>query len=102
MPINKKSSYSRNRISVFFATSLVFMIAMVACLHSAMGARLKVDDLFDVFGRNIKKIGEIQYANHDELKCSWKGKIKKFSDHLNEWYKEIGKPKEIVLTDLLG
>lgn len=63
---------------------------------------LNVDDLFDLLGRNIKKIGEIQYASHDELKCSWKGVIKKFSDHMNEWYEAIAKPEGIVLTDLLG
>ncbi|MBT7733416.1 MAG: hypothetical protein HN707_00775 [Verrucomicrobia bacterium] len=46
MTNSKKQSCNGNRISGFFATSLALMIAMVACLNSAIGAEMKVDDLF--------------------------------------------------------
>ena len=63
---------------------------------------LKVDDLFSVLTTNVKKIGEIQYVSHDDLKCSWKGRVDTFSKHLSKWHEEIGKPQKIMLTDILG
>ena len=46
MPININPHYSRSRKLGFFATSLIVLVAAVAGLTSAMGAKLKVDDLF--------------------------------------------------------
>ena len=46
MPININPHYSRSRKLGFFATSLIVLVAAVAGLNSAMGAKLKVDDLF--------------------------------------------------------
>jgi CRISPR-associated protein Csh2 len=63
---------------------------------------LKVDDLFATLTANVKKIDEIQYVSHDDLKCSWRGEVNKFSEHLNKWHKEIGKPEKILLTNILG
>lgn len=59
---------------------------------------LNIDDLFEVLTKNVKKINKIQYACHDDLKCSWKGKVEKFSTHLNSWHVQTGKQEKIILT----
>jgi len=46
MPININPHYSRSRKLGFFATSLIVVVAAAAGLNSAVGAKLKVDDLF--------------------------------------------------------
>ena len=63
---------------------------------------LKVDNLFAALTTNVEKIGEIQYTSHDDLKCSWKGEVDKFSMHLSKWYEETGKAEKIQLTNILG
>ncbi len=74
MPIKINPHYNRSRKSGFFATSLIVLIATVAGLNSAMGAKLKVDDLF-----RSDQLLEVQIKM---LPLDW-GKLRKESDRRN-------------------
>ena len=67
-------------ISGFFAPSLTFMIAMVPCLNSVIGAELKVDDLF-----RSDHLLEIQIKM---LPSDW-SKLRKESDRSNGGFGRI-------------
>lgn len=62
---------------------------------------LKIDDLLNVLTKNAKKIESIYHASHDDIRCSFKGKIATFSEHLMNWFKDVGKPNNIGLISIL-
>ena len=80
MKANNKTSKSRSRISGFFSTSAIIMIAMVACVNSAKGAKLKADDLF-----RTDQLLEIQIKM---LSSDW-NKLRKESDRGNGGFGRI-------------